>query len=126
MKPLSLVFLPVVALLVSACAPTVVGPGYGYGPGPSPRVGYYWNGTVYIEGESPYRHNNRYNQNVTDVNDVNVNRTTVNERTVNDTNINKTNVNDRTVNKRNANKTNVKPKARTTAKKDENKQQGNQ
>ena len=134
MKALSLLLIPAIALLVSACASgPAVGPVYGYGPGPDPRDGYYWNGTVYIQGESPYRHNDQYSRNVTDVNDVNVTRTNVNDTTVNDTN-----VNDRTVDRTNVNQANDKSrqlnarKPKTAHKpvqkdqKDQKNQQGNQ
>jgi hypothetical protein len=95
MKALSLFLIPPIALLVSACASgppvAVYGGGPDYGPGPSPRSGYYWNGSVYIQGPSPYYHNNQYSRNVTDVNDRTVNNSTVNDRTVNRTNVDKTN-----------------------------------
>lgn len=122
MKSLSFLLIPSVVLLVSACGgPPAPGPGaavyggpaYGYGPGPNPQAGYYWNGTVYVQGRAPWYHNNNYyNRSVTDVNDVNVNRTVVNDRTVNNTNVNNTRVNDRTVNRANVNETNVKERNR--------------
>jgi hypothetical protein len=93
------------ALLIAGCAEGPAGPGYvDYGPGPNPRSGYYWNGSVYVEGDSPYHHHddNDYNRSSTNVNDVTVNRTNVNERTVNDTNVNDRTVNDRTVNNKTA------------------------
>ena len=107
MKTISFLLVPCVALLISACAGPA-GPAYGYGPGPNPEPGYYWNGTVYVQGQSPYSHSDRddrYSQ-------TDVNRTDINDRTVNDTTVNRTNVNDRTVdetnvNKKNVNKTNV-------------------
>jgi hypothetical protein len=136
MKALSILLIPAIALLVSACASGPVGPVYsggpGYGPGPSPQAGYYWNGTVYVQGQSPYYHDNQYSRNVTDVNDVNVNRTNINDRTVNNTTVNNkrvnnTHVNNRTVNRTNVNKVNVEK--RTTHKpvqEDKKYQQGNQ
>jgi hypothetical protein len=107
MKPISLLLIPCVAILLSACAGPA-GPGYGYGPGPNPRPGYYWNGTVYVQGSAPYDRSAQYSRNVTDVNDVNVNRTNINDRTVNNTSVNNTNVHDRTVNGTNVDKTTLK------------------
>ena len=112
MKSSSLLLLPVLALFFSACAGPG-GPGYSdYGPGPNPRAGYYWNGTIYVEGDNPsyhnHHHDDQYDRRVTDENDVNINRTNVNERTVNRTNVNDTRVNDRNVNQRNVNRNNVK------------------
>jgi hypothetical protein len=130
MKTLPILLLPAVALLVSACASGPAGPVsggggpvyyggtayYDYGPGPSPRSGYYWNGSIYIQGENPYFHYRNYNNNngyngydrkVTNVNDVNVNRTNVNDRTVNNTTVNDRTVNRTNVNQRNVNRTNI-------------------
>ena len=104
MKPISLLLIPSIALFVSACAGPA-GPGYAYGPGPNPRSGYYWNGSVYVEGEDPHHHDDGYNR---DNRDVNVDRTNVNDRTVNNTTINNTSVSDRTVDRTDISKANVK------------------
>ncbi len=113
MKKLSFLLIPLITLLVSACSSEPSGPVYGgaafggYGPGPAPQPGYYWNGTVYVQGVAPWYHNNQYSRNVTDVNSVEVNRTNVNNTTVNNTNVNNTSVNNRTLNRRNVNQTNM-------------------
>lgn len=127
MKSLSILLIPSIAILLSGCG-SGPGPVYGggavygavdygpgpYGPGPNPQPGYYWNGTVYIQGvPSWYHHSNQYsqesqyNRRVTDVNDVNVNRTDVNNRTVNNTTVNNTRVNNRNIRRTNINRTNV-------------------
>jgi len=113
MKFLSFLLIPAIALVLSACATDTSGTvyyggAYGYGPGPAPVPGYYWNGTVYVQGPSPYYRSYLYNRSVTNVNDVNVNRTVVNDRTVNNTRVNNTNVNDRTLNRTNVNQANVR------------------
>jgi len=86
MKPISVLLIPSIALLVSACAS---GPA-GYGGGP----GYDGNSTVYVQGQDYNRPDgDRYTSDRTNVNDVTVNRTNVNDTTVNRTNVNRTNVN---------------------------------
>jgi hypothetical protein len=108
MKSSPLLLFPLAAVLFSGCA----GPGgptyVDYGPGPDPRAGYYWNGTIYVEGENPYyQHRGEYNRDTTNVNDTSINRTTVNDRTINNTQVNDRTVNNRKLNKRTVNQPNA-------------------
>ena len=82
MKAITVLLIPSVALLMSACAPVPEHRGYG-GPG------YYGHSdTVYMEG----RDNDHRDVNRTNVNDRTISRTNVNERTVNRTNVNQVDV----------------------------------
>jgi hypothetical protein len=117
MKALPLLLIPSVALLVSACAPagpTYVSGGGGYYEGGGDGSGYYGPGGVWIveRGNDRDHDQNYYHHNVTNVNDVNINRTVENDRTVNRTNVNQTSIsrrNGHTASKTEARKGNGKP-----------------
>ena len=99
MKPFAILLIPSTALLLCACAGPAR-PGYA-------GSGYYGHDTVYVQGSDHRDDNSDQNhRNVTDVNEVNVNRTNVNERTVN-----QTSVNDSTVDRTNVKVAAVKKKA---------------
>lgn len=100
MKPFAILLIPSTAILLSACAVAPARPGYA-------ASGYYGHDTLYVQG-SDHRDDNsdQSHRNVTDVNEVNVNRTNVDERTVN-----QTSVNDSTVSRTNVKVAAVKKKA---------------
>jgi hypothetical protein len=99
MKTFAILLIPSTALLLSACAVAPARPGYA-------GSGYYGHDTVYVQGSDHRDDNDQSRRNVTDVNEVNVNRTNVDERTDN-----RTSVNDSTVSRTNVKVAAVKKKA---------------
>jgi hypothetical protein len=93
MKLSPLLLIPPIAILLSSCVTEDDRPVYG-GPGYSGRE------DVYVQGDDHHNYDHdRDHRDVTDTNQVDVNRTTVNDRTVN-----RTTVNDRTVNQSTGNR----------------------
>jgi hypothetical protein len=106
----SFILIPAVAALLTSCASGPSGPGYG-------GSGYGGHDTVYVQGrdhDGSYGGGDQTQRNVTDVNEVNVNRTNTTDRTVNTTN--STNRSQSTSNVKSASikKSNQKTKPRPT------------